>query len=399
MRVKHTKLILIVLDSVGVGDLPDAEIYGDKGTNTISHVAQEVGGLRLPNLAALGLGNITSIHGVPRNNKAFGCFGKMMEASKGKDSTTGHWEIAGIVTQQAFPVFPNGFPKRLLEKFLQVTGCSGYLGNTPASGTEIIKELGDEHVRTGFPIVYTSGDSVFQIAAHQEVIPLERLYEICQRTRDRVVIDEYRVGRVIARPFMGANGSYMRTPYRRDYAVEPPAETVLDFLQASGVPTIGIGKIDDLFSGRGLQKKIHVKSNAEGIDEIIHNGKTMQSGFLMANLVDFDMLFGHRQDAKGYAQALEEFDRRLPEIQTCIGDLDLLILTADHGNDPTDQSTDHTREYVPVLCYTKSGNKNVNLGVRKSFADIGKTVAEFFNIANAQSLSGQSFLSTIIVSR
>jgi len=393
--LKHTKLILIVLDSVGVGDLPDAEIYGDKGTNTISHVAQEVGGLRLPHLAELGLGNITSIHGVPRNKNTVGCFGKMMEASKGKDSTTGHWEIAGIVTQQAFPVFPSGFPISLLEKFLHVTGCNGYLGNKPASGTEIIKELGDEHVRTGFPIVYTSGDSVFQIAAHQEVIPLEHLYEICQITRDRVVVGEHRVGRVIARPFMGTTGSYRRTPFRRDYAVEPPAETVLDFLLASGVPTIGIGKIDDLFSGRGLQKKIHIKSNAEGIEEIIKNGKTMQSGFLMANLVDFDMLFGHRQDAKGYAKALEEFDRNLPEIQRCIDDHDLLILTADHGNDPTDQSTDHTREYVPVLCYTKSGKKNVNLGVRNSFADIGKTVAEFFNIANSQSLSGKSFLSAL----
>ena len=396
MRLKHTKLILIVLDSVGVGELPDAEVYGDKGTNTISHVAQEVGGLRLPHLAALGLGNITTIKGVPRNKNAIGCFGKMTEASKGKDSTTGHWEITGIITQYAFPLFPNGFPKNLLEKFLRVTGCDGYLGNMPASGTEIIKELGDEHVRTGFPIVYTSGDSVFQIAAHQDVIPLERLYEICQKTRKQVVVGEYRVGRVIARPFIGTTGSYMRTPYRRDYAVEPPAETVLDFLQASGVQTIGIGKIDDLFSGRGLQKKIHIKSNEEGIEEIIKTGKTMQSGFLMANLVDFDMLFGHRQDAKGYAKALEEFDAKLPEIQKCIGDNDMLILTADHGNDPTDRSTDHTREYVPVLCYTKSGKKNVNLGVRSSFADIGKTVAEFFNTANTRPLSGQSFLTNIL---
>jgi phosphopentomutase len=396
MRVKQTKLILIVLDSVGVGELPDAEVYGDKGTNTISHVAQEVGGLRLPHLAALGLGNITTIKGVPRNKHAIGCFGKMTEASKGKDSTTGHWEIAGIITQHAFPLFPKGFPKNLLEKFLRVTGCNGYLGNMPASGTEIIKELGDEHVRTGFPIVYTSGDSVFQIAAHQDVIPLERLYEICQETRKQVVVGEYRVGRVIARPFIGTTGTYMRTPYRRDYAVEPPAETVLDFLQASGVPTIGIGKIDDLFSGRGLQKKIHIKSNAEGIEEIIKTGKTMQSGFLMANLVDFDMLFGHRQDAKGYAEALEEFDAKLPEIQKCIGDNDILILTADHGNDPTDRSMDHTREYAPVLCYTKSGKKNVNLGVRSSFADIGKTVAEFFNAANTQPLSGQSFLTNIL---
>jgi phosphopentomutase len=396
MRLKQTKLILIVLDSVGVGELPDAGVYGDKGTNTISHVAREVGGLRLPNLAALGLGNITKIKGVSRNKNAIGCFGKMAEASEGKDSTTGHWEIAGIITQQAFPLYPNGFPQKILEKFLRVTGCNGYLGNKPASGTEIIKELGDEHVRTGYPIIYTSGDSVFQIAAHQDVIPLERLYEICQKTREQVVVDEHRVGRVIARPFIGATGNYSRTPYRRDYAVEPPAETVLDVLHANGVSTIGIGKIDDLFCGRGLQEKIHSKSNAEGIEEIIQAGESMQSGFLMANLVDFDMLYGHRQDAKGYAKALEEFDLKIPEIQKCISDDGVLILTADHGNDPTDQSTDHTREYVPVLCYTKSGKKNVNLGVRSSFADIGKTVAEFFNAEHAQSLSGQSFLANIL---
>ena len=396
MRLKQTKLILIVLDSVGVGELPDAGVYGDEGTNTISHVAREVGGLRLPNLAALGLGNITDINSVSRNKNAIGCFGKMTEASKGKDSTTGHWEIAGIITEQAFPLYPNGFPEILLEKFLRVTKCNGYLGNKPASGTEIIKELGDEHIRTGFPIVYTSGDSVFQIAAHQDVIPLERLYEICQKTREQVVVGEHRVGRVIARPFIGAKGNYTRTPYRRDYAIEPPAETVLDVLHANDISTIGIGKIDDLFSGRGLQKKIHIKSNAECIEEIIKVGKSMKSGFLMANLVDFDMLYGHRQDAKGYAKTLEEFDEKLPEIQKCVGDNDMLILTADHGNDPTDKSTDHTREYVPLLCYTKSGKKNIDLGVRSSFADIGKTIAEFFGAVNAQSLSGQSFLADIL---
>ena len=394
--MKQNKLILIVLDSVGVGELPDAGVYGDKGTNTISHIAQEVDGLRLPNLASLGLGNITNINGVSSNNNATGCFGKLAEASEGKDSTTGHWEIAGIITHQAFPLYPAGFPEELLERFLQVTECSGYLGNKPASGTEIINELGDEHVRTGFPIVYTSGDSVFQIAAHQDVIPLERLYEICRKTREQVVVGKHRIGRVIARPFIGATGSYRRTPYRRDYAVEPPEDTVLDILHGEGVSTIGIGKIDDLFCGRGLQVKIHIKSNAEGINEIIKTGKSMQSGFLMANLVDFDMLFGHRQDAVGYAKALEEFDAMLPEIQNCIGNGDVLILTADHGNDPTDQSTDHTREYVPLLCYTKSGQRNVNLGIRSSFADVGKTVADFFNVSRTHSLSGQSFLANIV---
>ncbi len=322
-----------------MGELPDAGAYGDRGTNTIANVAYQVGGLQLPNLAALGLGNITNIRGVARVENASGCFGKMAEASIGKDSTTGHWEIAGIITQRAFPLYPNGFPKTLLETFLRVTGCSGYLGNKPVSGTEIIKELGDEHVRTGFPIIYTSGDSVFQIAAHQDVIPLERLYAICQKTREQVVIGEHRVGRVIARPFIGVSGNYTRTKYRRDYAVEPPSKTVLELLQESGIQTIGIGKIDDLFCGRGLQVKIHTQSNADSMEEIVRVSKAMQSGFVIANLIDFDMLYGHRQDAKGFAKALEEFDEKLPEIQECICDGNLLILTADHGNDPTDQST------------------------------------------------------------
>jgi phosphopentomutase len=393
--LKQKKLILIVLDSVGVGELPDADIYGDQGTNTISNIARTVGGLRLPNLASLGLGNITDIKGVARVEKASGCFGKMAEVSEGKDSIIGHWEIAGIITQQKFPLYPKGFPKSVLETFLRVTGCSGYLGNMPASGTEIINELGDEHVRTGFPIVYTSGDSVFQIAAHQDVISLERLYEICEITREQVLVDEHRVGRVIARPFIGRSENYIRTPNRRDYAVKPPAKTVLDLLFENNIQTVGIGKIDDLFCGRGLQEKIHTTSNAEGIEEIIRAGRMMQTGFLMANLVDFDMLYGHRQDAKGYASALEEFDVKLPDIQKCISDGDLLVLTADHGNDPTDQSTDHTREYVPLLCASTSGKNNVNLGVRCSFADVGRTAAEFFGVGGAQSLAGQSFFEEV----
>ena len=371
-------------------------MYGDKGTNTIANIAREVNGLRLPHLESLGLGNITDIEGVDRVVVASGCYGKMAEASKGKDSTTGHWEIAGIVTQHAFPLYPQGFPQTLLDTFLRVTECKGYLGNKPASGTEIIKELGDDHVRTGFPIVYTSGDSVFQIAAHQDVIPLDRLYEICQKTRQQVVVGEHRVGRVIARPFVGTSGAYTRTPSRRDYTVEPASRTVLDLLVEHGVQTTGIGKIDDLFCGRGLREKIHTTSNAEGIQEIIKIGRTMASGFLIANLVDFDMLFGHRQDIKGYARALEEFDAKLPEIQSCVGEGDVLLLTADHGNDPTDQSTDHTREYVPILSYSPSGKKSIDLGVRSSFADVGKTVADFFGISNAQTLAGRSFLANII---
>jgi phosphopentomutase len=393
--LKQKKLILIVLDSVGVGELPDADIYGDRGTNTISNIAKNVGGLKLPNLGSLGLGNITNIEGVARVEETSGCYGKMSELSKGKDSTIGHWEIAGIVTQQKFPLYPDGFPKSVLETFLHATGCKGYLGNETASGTEIINELGDEHVRTGFPIVYTSGDSVFQIAAHQDVIPLERLYEICEITREQVLIKEHRVGRVIARPFIGQSKKYIRTPNRRDYAVKPPAKTILDLLFENDIQTVGIGKIDDLFCGSGLQEKLHTKSNAEGIEEIIRAGMTMKTGFLMANLVDFDMLYGHRQDAKGYASALEEFDKRLPDIQGCINDGDLLILTADHGNDPTDKSTDHTREYVPLLCASTSGKRNVNLGIRRSFADVARTAAEFFDVERTHSLAGQSFFGEI----
>jgi phosphopentomutase len=383
-----------VLDGVGIGELPDAAEYGDRGTNTLGNIARAVGGLHVPNLARLGLGNISDIAGVPRETSPIGCFGKMAERSKGKDSTTGHWEIAGIITQKMFPLYPHGFPKNLLDTFLKATGCKGYLGNKPASGTEIIKELGDEHVHTGFPIVYTSGDSVFQIAAHQDVIPLEQLYEICKKTREQVVVGEHRVGRVIARPFIGTSGNYTRTPNRHDYAVDPPSQTVLDVLFENKINTVAIGKIDDLFTGRGLREKIHTKSNAQGIEEILKQGKKMSSGFLMANLVDFDMLFGHRQDSKGFAHALEEFDAALPEIQNILVDGDLLMLTADHGNDPTDQSTDHSREYVPMLCFSKTGKQNVNIGTRNSFADAGKTVAEFFDVS--ASIAGESFLSLVM---
>ena len=393
--LKYKKVILIVLDGVGIGELPDADTYGDRGTNTILNIAREIGGLRLPNLSALGLGNIIEIDGVPKVENAIGCFGKMIEASKGKDSTIGHWEIAGLITLQSFPVYPSGFPKDLLKKFLRVTGCKGYLGNKPASGTEIIKELGDEHVRTGFPIIYTSGDSVFQIAAHQDIIPLEQLYDICRKTREQVVTDEHCVGRVIARPFTGISGNYARTPYRRDYGIEPPAKTMLDLLFENGIQTVGIGKIDDLFCGRGLKEKIHIKSNKEGLNETINVGRSIQSGFIMTNLIDFDMLYGHRQDVRGFARALEEFDIALPAIEQCINDDSLLVLTADHGNDPTDYSTDHTREYVPVLCYSSSGKSNVNIGVRNSFADAGKTVVNFFSVTDAQSLAGKGFLAEI----
>lgn len=384
-----------MLDGVGIGALPDAAAYGDLGTNTIANTARVVGGLKLPNLQRLGLGNITAIDGVPAAHQAEGCFGKMLERSKGKDSTTGHWELAGVVTEQAFPVYLEGFPKSLLEKFLSLTGRKGYLGNKPASGTEIIKELGDEHVRTGFPIVYTSGDSVFQAAAHEEVIPLDELYRLCLIAREQVLVGEHRVGRIIARPFIGTSGNYTRTSNRKDFAAEPGAPTVLDVLFERGVETIGIGKIDDLFSGRGLKEKIHTKSNANGIEETVKVGQQLKSGFLMTNLVDFDQVYGHRQNPQGFADALEAFDKELPRILNCVNDVDLLMITADHGNDPTDNSTDHSREYVPIICYSKSGKKNVALGIRQSFADAGKTVAEYFGITNASSLEGTSFLRMI----
>jgi phosphopentomutase len=392
--LKNHKLIFVILDGVGIGELPDAASYGDRGANTVGNVARHIGGLQLPSMQLLGLGRIASIEGVDSRTPVEGCFGKMAEQSKGKDSTTGHWEIAGIITEKAFPVYLNGFPAPLMSGFLAATGARGFLGNKPASGTEIIMELGDEHVRTGFPIVYTSGDSVFQIACHEEVVPLSALYEMCRKTRTEVTVGEHRVGRVIARPFAGKNGRYTRTANRKDFAVEPPGMTVLDLLEASGVETRGIGKIDDLFAGRGLKVKIHTHSNAEGIEQILEQAGSMESGLLMANLVDFDMLFGHRQDPEGFAKALKEFDLALPDLLECLKEGDLLILTADHGNDPTDQSTDHSREYVPLLCYCRDGKKGVDLGTRKTFADAGKTIAEFFGVSN--SLAGTSFLSMVM---
>ena len=385
-----------MLDGVGVGELADADLYGDVGSNTIANTAAAVGHLNLPNLQNLGLGNIVPIKHLPPVEKPIGCHGKLGELSKGKDSTTGHWELCGVITERAFHTYPKGFPQGLIEKFLAVTKCEGVLGNKPASGTVIIQEYGDEHCRTGYPIIYTSGDSVFQIAAHEEVIPVGKLYEICQRTRDEVCIGEHAVGRVIARPFVGEKaGGYARTPNRKDFALEPPKPTLLDLLMEKDVTTIGIGKIDDLFSGRGLMSKIHTQSNADGIERIIQESKNLGQGFLMANLVDFDMLYGHRNDPKGFADALEYFDGQLGRIMGTLDEKDLLMITADHGNDPTTPSTDHSREYVPVLCCAKSANAGVNLGTRKSFADLGKTVAEYFGADASGTLGGESFLQMI----
>jgi phosphopentomutase len=394
--LKPGKVVLIVLDGIGIGALPDARMYGDEGANTLRHTAEAVGALPLPHLQKLGLGNIVDAPGVQPVEIAEGCFGKMAERSVGKDSTTGHWELGGLITDKAFPLYPDGFPDGLLDRFLAVTGCAGYLGNKPASGTEIIKELGDEHVRTGYPIVYTSGDSVFQIAAHEGVIPLSRQYEICQATRTRVLVGEHSVARVIARPFVGRSGSYTRTTNRKDFALLPPGKTVLDLLSEEGIETVGVGKIDDLFCGQGLKEKLHTTSNAEGIRVTRDAAARVRRGFVMTNLVDFDMLYGHRQDAKGMAAALREFDKELPSLLDVLHDGDILVLTADHGNDPADDSTDHSREYVPLLCYVKAGTRNVDLGIRSTFADVAKTVSEYFSLEGGKSLAGNSFLSSVV---
>ncbi len=380
---------IIVLDGVGVGELPDASLYSDNGSNTLGNIARELNGLHLPNFQNLGIGNVIPIKGLDSIANPIASYGKMCELSKGKDSTTGHWEISGLFVDTDFDYFPNGFPENIIDKFLQTTGCKGFLGNKAASGTEIIKELGDEHVKTGFPIIYTSADSVFQIAAHQDVIQLEKLYEICDKTRNKVLIHPLKVGRVIARPFLGNSGSYERTVYRKDYSLDPPSETVLDLLTKNKINTVAIGKINDLFNYRGISVEVKSKSNREGFDQLIKASKEYHSSLIFINLVDFDVYYGHRNDVEGFANALKELDNFLPEFLENLHQSDRVIFTADHGNDPTTPSTDHSREYVPVLYFGK--NKPVtNLGIRNTFSDVGKTAAEYFNVKNV--LKGTSFL-------
>ena len=384
--------VIIILDGVGIGELPDADQYGDRGSNTLGNISRVVNGLKLPNLAKMGLGNIEDLLGVPVEKKPIASFGKMKEISIGKDSTSGHWEIAGVPVDFKFPVYPNGFPEELIELFKKETGVKGVLGNKPASGTVIIQELGDEHVKTGYPIVYTSADSVFQIAAHEEVIPLEKLYEICEIARKKVLVGDNTVGRVIARPFLGSDGKYTRTTNRRDFSVDPVSDTIIDYASKTGIRTFGIGKVNDLFNYRGIDVIEKTKSNKEGIQKIIKNIKGTENSFIFANLVDFDVYFGHRNNPEGFHSALIEFDKALPEILESLDETDALIITADHGNDPTTPSTDHSREYVPLLFYKK--NKiGRNLGIRETFSDVGKTVADFFAIDNT--LKGESFLNCI----
>ncbi|MFZ1288973.1 MAG: phosphopentomutase [Melioribacteraceae bacterium] len=381
--------LLVILDGVGIGELPDAEKFGDERSNTLGNISTFVGGLKLPNLQKMGLANIESIHNFPPNNFPIASYGKMNEVSTGKDSTTGHWEIGGLIIDFDFPTYPKGFPNSVMQKFLEENKLKGFLGNKPASGTEIIEEFGAEHLATGFPIVYTSADSVFQIAAHEEIIPLEKLYKICETTRNKICIGEHSVGRIIARPFIGENGNFNRTTNRKDFSLNPPSNTILDLLNKNNINTVAIGKVNDLFNYCGIKKQVKSKSNSEGMQKIIESLKSEKESFIFINLVDFDVYYGHRNDPEGFHKALIEFDNFLPQILELFDSTDRLVITADHGNDPTTISTDHSREYVPLLFYA-SEKESKNLGIRKTFADIAKTVADFYNIKN--NFPGESFL-------
>jgi len=386
------RAILIVLDSVGIGELPDASLYGDAGSHTLGNIYKVRGKLALPNLYGLGLANIENSR-LPRPDKPpSGAFGRAAEKTAAKDTTSGHWEMAGLPMAVPFRTYPNGFPQALISEFEKRIG-RGTLCNKPASGTVIIQELGDEHVRTGKPIVYTSADSVFQIAAHESVIPLEELYRICEIAREMLVGDNL-VGRVIARPFEGVSGAYKRTENRRDFAISPPGDTILDGLTARGLTTVGVGKIEDIFFRRGIGVSNHTHNNPEGIRATIDFIREGTGDFIFANLVDFDMLYGHRNDVEGYASGLEYFDSHLPEILSGMGEGDILLVSADHGCDPTTQSTDHSREYIPIVAAGKHVKPNVDIGTRACFADIGATVFEY--LTGERWPVGESFLSRIL---
>src|ERR671929_486926 len=384
------RVALIVLDSLGMGEMPDAAAWGDAGADTLGHIC-ESRQVELPNLRAWGLGNVRSLSGVAPVESPRGSFGRCALRSNGKDTTTGHWEMAGIILEKAFPTYPNGFPPDVIERFIDEARVPGVLGNYPASGTEIIKELGEEHVRTAKPIVYTSADSVFQIAAHEGVIPLPRLYEICETARD-ILRGEHEVGRVIARPFLGQPGSFYRTENRHDYAVPPPRENLLPALADEGLDVVCIGKIASIYDSMGVTKDLTAKNNEQSIDQTIKALKDSSRGLIFSNLVDFDMLYGHRRDTEGYAKALEHFDARLPEIESAMRDDDVMMITADHGNDPTFRGSDHTREYAPLLVYGKDARPGINLGTRDSLADIGQTIAQNFALKLRE---GKSFLDRI----
>lgn len=375
---KLKRAILVVLDGVGAGANSDAPAYGDEGASSLEHCAQAIGGLELPHLGRIGLGNITPILGTPPQADACGAYGRMNAASAGKDSVAGHWEITGVLLPKPLPTYPHGFPADLVATFERAIGRKT-IGNKPASGTEIIKELGEEHMRTGFPIIYTSADSVFQIAAHQEVIPLEELYHMCKIARDLLTGDNA-VGRVIARPFIGMPGSFQRTEHRRDFSLAPLGTTLLDLLKDAGKEVIGIGKIEDLFAGRGLTQRDHTETNREGMAATLRWLERDFDGLLFVNLVEFDMLWGHRRDSQGYAQALRDVDHWFEQVRQRMQAEDAIFFTADHGVDPTYRGTDHTRERVPLLAYGEPIRPAVNLGIRNTFADLGQTLAEAFSV-------------------
>jgi phosphopentomutase len=388
---KHTykRIFLVVMDSVGIGEAPDAEKFGDKGSDTLGHIAEKMNGLKMPNMGKLGLSHIREIKGINKVEKPLAYYTKMQEASNGKDTMTGHWEIMGLNIQTPFRVFPDGFPAELISELETRTGRK-IIGNKPASGTEILDELGEEHMKTGSLIVYTSADSVLQIAAHEEIIPIEEQYDICKVARELTLDEKYMVGRVIARPFLGEPGNFKRTPNRHDYALKPFDRTVMSELKDSGYDVISIGKISDIFDGEGITKSLRTISNMDGMDKLVDSLNMEFTGLSFLNLVDFDALYGHRRDPIGYGKALEEYDARLTEVFEKMQDDDLLMITADHGNDPVHPGTDHTREYVPLLVYSKRMTEGKELPICETFADIGATVAENFNVKMPS--YGKSFL-------
>ena len=389
MTTPFNRVILVVLDGAGIGAMPDAPDWGDAGSDTLGHIL-ESRKLHLPNLQRYGLGNIRPLKDLAPIASPVGSYGKCALGSNGKDTTTGHWEMAGIILERAFPTYPTGFPRGVIDRFVKETSVPGILGNVPASGTEIIKILGEEHIKTKKPIVYTSADSVFQIAAHEEIIPVERLYEICEIAR-RILDGEHKVGRVIARPFLGEPGAFYRTENRHDYAVPPPRENLLPALADEGFDVVCIGKIASIYDSIGVTQDLSAKNNEQSINQTIKALQDDTRGLIFSNLVDFDMLYGHRRDTEGYAKALEHFDSRLPEIEGVMRADDLMMITADHGNDPTFRGSDHTREYAPLLVYGKSA-RSVDLGTRESLADIGQTIADNFGLKLS---SGKSFLEQV----
>lgn len=397
MSSTEPRVFVLVLDSLGVGALPDASDFGDEGAHTLDHLVAAAGGLNAPRLAALGLGNISGVESIPAAASPAGAFGRCLEQSPGKDTSTGHWEMMGCPLDQAFPVYPQGFPAEILDPFLERTGLPGVLCNAPASGTAIIDELAAEHIASGKPIVYTSADSVFQVAAHETHFGLERLYEVCKVARE--ILTPYGLARIIARPFIGEEGNYTRTYNRRDYSLEPPCKTALDLLVEGSVPVIGVGKISDIFAGRGISEDHHTEGNVDGMRKTLELARSakgeFEHGFLFLNLVDFDMLYGHRRDAVGYRKAIEVFDVELRELETLLRPNDLVVLCADHGNDPTHmETTDHTREYTPLLVTGPGVRAGVDLGTRTSMADIGATVCEALGVSAPQ--TGTSFLQEVM---